>query len=115
MNVDGNHVKVNVVSSPKECDVYASLGTIQKEVRITVVKTEEDAVDSVETGVAVIGLNGEIQISGAEGSTVEVYDLAGRIVARCDSAGSQEVIPVVSQGLFVVKVDKGSAYKVIVR
>ncbi len=115
LEVDGNYVKVNVVSSPKECDIYASLGTIQKEVRITVVKTEEDAVDSVETGVAVVGLSGAIRISGAEGSTVEVCDLSGRIVARCDSAGSQEVMPVVSQGLFVVKVDKGSVYKVIVR
>lgn len=65
-------------------------------------------------GIRIYSSNGRVAVRGAEGSSVRVYDLAGRLVATVNNATAETLLTVPGKGLYLVRMDGKPARKVIV-
>ena len=99
-----------VKSSP--CNITKSENIINSNIATN---DENPPVGIGETDFANIGIlavNGNIYVTGAEGMTVRVYDVMGRLVAT--AADATEPVAVQSNGVYIVKVGELPARKVVV-
>lgn len=59
--------------------------------------------------------NGQIVVEGAEGSTVCLYDVVGRLLATRRETAQEVLLDVPASGAYLVKIGDAPARRVVVR
>jgi hypothetical protein len=70
--------------------------------------------DHEQSNVKIFSQGNRIVVDGAEGQTVEIYDVSGKLVARDTHVANHRVFTVTASGVYTVKTDNGITKKVTV-
>lgn len=65
--------------------------------------------------IVIYSVNDRVIVRGAEGQSIRVFDVVGRLVAQRGKAGDEESIQLTNTGVYLVKVGDAPARRVVVR
>ena len=92
-----------------------TISNIQSNVTITAVFVEKVGINDVDmTDVKIFSANDVIYVNGAEGMSVSIFDVNGRILNQTEKAGENVEFRVAATGVYMVKVGNAAAKRVVV-